>query len=377
MKKQLHLLFLLVPFFINAQNVGIGTAAPTSKLQIHHRSSIAPGLKLVDSATNMAGAIQFQNINFSRGMMLSGFSASNFNNGQYVDIRSDSTIGATFKGNGFTGIQNLDPSFPLDVNGTTNINGTLQLKGLNLFEFGNGVAGKEPNAGKVGYNAFGQNALTFVGGGTSVANRAFYFYGEGGTTFTGPVSVGGALRINGNAGIAGQVLTSNGTAAPAWENAAYSNNIRFSFNVTQMSGALGESLDSLNFNGTPANYNLNPAMVSVVPGNNARIVINKSGLYHFSGSIGMYNTNIIPSISIGPTATLSYWVNNKNFAIESAATNSLVGYVPDDDFVKIFQFSFDVYISAGQTIKFTRSLFVDVGGFHSTTGHVNGYLISE
>jgi hypothetical protein len=189
----------------------------------------------------------------------------------------------------------------------------------------------------------------------------------------GDINTTGKLRLNGNPGTAGQVLTSNGTADPTWESAAYSNNIRFSFNLTQMGAAAS---DSLNFNGTPPNYNLNPAMVSVVPGNNARIVINKSGLYHFSGSISMTTANISPEVSNGPTFSVGYWINNKSFSIESAPSIAIIGFVPDDDFTKTFQFSFDVYLTAGQTIKFTRFSF-SFGGVQSTSGHVNGYLIND
>jgi hypothetical protein len=112
-----------------SQNVGIGTLTPAAKLEVHHRSTAAIGLKLVDSSANTAGTLQFQNINFTRGIRAEGFSASNFNNGQYLDIRTDSVIGATFKGNGFTGIRNIDPSYPLDINGDINTTGTIRVNG--------------------------------------------------------------------------------------------------------------------------------------------------------------------------------------------------------------------------------------------------------
>ena len=65
--------------------------------------------------------------------------------------------------------------------------GTAQVLGTNLLELGGGVAGKETNAGKIGYNAFGQSGLTFTGAGTTISNRAVFFYAEGGTTTNGPI----------------------------------------------------------------------------------------------------------------------------------------------------------------------------------------------
>jgi hypothetical protein len=129
MKWTLIALLIFFPAVLFAQNVGIGTVSPSAKLQINHRSSLAPGLKLVDSATNIGGTIQFQNVNYTMGMRLSGFSSSNFNNGQYLDFRSDSITAMTIKGNGFVGIRDLNPSYPLDIQGDINTTGLLRLNG--------------------------------------------------------------------------------------------------------------------------------------------------------------------------------------------------------------------------------------------------------
>ncbi len=171
------------------------------------------------------------------------------------------------------------------------VNGSVKLEGLNLFEFGAGVAGKEVNAGKIGYNAFGQNALTFIGAGTSSANRAVYFYAEGGTTFSGPVDIGGPVKVNGNAGTAGQVLTSNGASDPTWQNAPFANTTRFAVkyyeNVAGGSGGGSFPLTIL--------YNLNPTDVSIAANS---FTINKTGLYHFDydlhiGALSTTNPSII------------------------------------------------------------------------------------
>lgn len=122
-------LILHFSFKLAAQNVGIGTTTPSAKLEVHHRSSSAFGLKLIDSSSNISGSLQFQNINYTTGIRLQGFAASNFNNGQYLDIRSDTAITATFKGNGFMGVRNLEPTYPLDVTGDINTTGALRVNG--------------------------------------------------------------------------------------------------------------------------------------------------------------------------------------------------------------------------------------------------------
>lgn len=49
-------------------------------------------------------------------------------------------------------------------------NNTLGIQGANVIEFGQGVAGKEGNAGKVGYGTFTTNTLDIIGAGTTTRN---------------------------------------------------------------------------------------------------------------------------------------------------------------------------------------------------------------
>lgn len=225
------------------------------------------------------------------------------------------------------------------------VNGSVKLEGLNLFEFGAGVGGKELNAGKIGYNAFGTNALAFVGAGTSTSNRAVYFFAEGGTTFTGPATIagntniGGQLQLNGNPGTAGQVIVSNGTSDPGWQNTAYGNNTRFatSFSSTVSTGAWSLSLTS--------QYNLNSGNITI--GTNS-ITINKTGLYHFESHLHY--------LSSSTTQPLFYlWMNG----IYGAGTNfyflreELVPYasVFSYNYRGNWNFALDVHITAPATIS--------------------------
>lgn len=133
MKRKIFLYGFFLTGIINtlpAQNVGIGTSTPFGRLQINHNSLIRPGLSLVDSGTQSSGSLEFRNMNNTSRIMQRGFAQNNFNNGQYLDIFSDSATIATFRGNGNLGIRNLNPAYPLDVAGDINTTGSLRVNGV-------------------------------------------------------------------------------------------------------------------------------------------------------------------------------------------------------------------------------------------------------
>ena len=231
------------------------------------------------------------------------------------------------------------------------VNGEVRIQGTNIFEFGAGVAGKEVNAGKVGYNAFGQNGLVFIGGGTNATNRAVYFFAEGGAIFNGEVNIGGALQLNGNSGTSGQVLTSNGASLPVWEDAAYSNNTRFAVNLS--STVEGSGFMSI----ISTIYNLNTTNITI-SGNT--ITINKTGLYRINGVID----SEVGYISITPA-----WVPEISAALVlTGATSRTIRLCYYDHFQRRSSvgnpvyyysnhFSIDMYIPAGTDIDISKDFF--------------------
>ena len=94
--------------------------------------------------------------------------------------------------NGQIGI-NTTPTY-----GTLDVNGTVGIRGSNTLEFGAGVSGKEPSAGKIGYGTFDAGILDIVGGGTTGTNRQVKIYSEGGLTINGPVYGSSDINASGN-----------------------------------------------------------------------------------------------------------------------------------------------------------------------------------
>lgn len=167
-------------------NVGIGDITPDARLKVSSSSQNAMNV-------NGAGAGIF-----GGGMYIGLYEADVYRGylGSWSGAASDVDFGTG--GSNTTGKVNLTiqavPKFSIAADGTA------QVLGSNLFEMGAGLAGKEVNAGKIGYNGFGRNALTFVGAGTNNTNRAFYFYGEGGSGFGGNIFLenptSGARRVD-------------------------------------------------------------------------------------------------------------------------------------------------------------------------------------
>ncbi len=161
-------------------NVGIGDITPTSRLNV--TSTTASNIANFDGRTGMYIGL-YENATY-RGYL-----------GSFSGATTDVDFGTG--GSNTTGKLNFtiqaSPKFSIATDGTS------QVLGSNIFEIGAGVVGKETNAGKMGYNAFGKTALTIIGAGTTTSNRTMYFYAEGGTTTNGPIYIekasGGAPTI--------------------------------------------------------------------------------------------------------------------------------------------------------------------------------------
>ncbi len=374
--KPLFILFcLLIINTANAQNVGIGTQTPQGKLEV--KNALRSSLRI--SSTDFSDTTELLLSNRNSSNSGTDFSIKSIREeGLYVSSLSDlpgNNVAnlLVIRPGGNVGVGTI-PLYKFHVNGNSRFNGLFQMDGLNLFEFGAGVSGKELNAGKIGYNAFGQNALTFVGAGTNAANRAIYFFAEGGTTVNGPLGFSGPLRVNGNPGTSGQVLTSNGTNLPEWQSASFANNTRFSVSLDESTGLLaGNAVIAT------THYNLNPADVGITNGANT-FTINKTGLYHFDFvfhgevSYSPAPTGSYPRAAINLNVTgIANPVRLVAFRVMNPTSDAKLGWGFNE------AVSMNIHISAPATlsISYSYTSASPGGAFPALAGTLTGNLISE
>ncbi len=373
MKKQFYFfILLLIPCFMYGQNVGIGTTTPSEKLEV--KNSLRSTLKI--SAGALADTTQLIFSNSGSPAVYTDFSIKSIRE-EGLFFSSSSDFGPNNAANSLVILPNGNVGTGIAVpTAKLHINGGVKVQGLNLIELGAGVAGKEVNAGKIGYNAFGTNALAFVGAGTNATNRAVYFFAEGGTTFSGPAlitgntNIGGQLQLNGNPGTPGQILTSSGSADPVWTNAAFSNTTRFAASIPRT------------FEPNPllysVIYNLNTADVTI---SGSTITINRSGLYHFEG--------VFEAEAVFGTQAPAYLSLNSSFSADGHAYDITNNAAMDYDntgasnwtYRKTLRFANDVYISAPANVSVGGSMNFNAGGAvllsRARTITISGYLISE
>jgi len=182
MKKLILLICCLIPFSkLYTQNIGIGTTNPQDRLEVSGNIRTS-GLRIISNGSiDLGFGIDGKEPNAGR----IGYGLFTANT---VDI-----VG------GGTAFNNRSIKFWAD--GGSTFTGRLLIEGsggLTGLYLGQGVIGKEVNAGRIGYAITTANAIDFYGAGSGNTNRSIKFWAEGGSTFTGAVRLNGA---SGNYGI--------------------------------------------------------------------------------------------------------------------------------------------------------------------------------
>lgn len=205
--------------------------------------------------------------------------------------------------------------------------------------------------------------------------------------------------MNNNAGTNGQFLMSKGNAEePVWTNAAYTGGGRFvlfynnnsnlvgrqGFTTTFASATQDDSLDITNATVTGSDFTLQSTGLT---GNH--ILINRSGLYHFEGTIRLFAT-IDADVTMFPRGYIKFKANQitPNLDYEFYLREAMMDRVPGNSVgsASTFHnlapnFSTDIYLLQGTTVTFLTGLsnlkypLIALGV--STGGYISGHFISE
>lgn len=304
-----------------AQNVGIGTNAPASKLQINHKATASsPTIRLFDSTAGTGSSILFakesQSNSFSVVSTIGTIAASNT-----LDFRTTFNSGILLKGDGKVGISNItNPVATLHVGGGVKINDTLNV--------------------------------------------------------TGDINITGKLKVNNNAGTAGQVLISQGSGnSPEWAASSFPANERAWITTNNMSITTAPFQATLDLDNVQ--YNTSSASIDFTSNT---ITINKSGLYRFQGMVFATGNSIITNSGSYARCSIRLQDDNITFLVGDELLYENAGNLVN----RGIPFSADKYITAGSVISLVFSFgniasasSVGILGTSTSNTYLSFYLISE
>jgi hypothetical protein len=376
MKRQLCLLGLLFsPCLIQAQNVGIGTTAPTEKLEV--KNPLRSTLKI--SAGNLADTTQLILSNSGSSGFYTDFSIKSVREeGLFFSSRSDfptynSANSLVIRPQGNVGIGTNLPAYRLQVHENIAANGYMNITNTTTGSSGTdglliGLTGNSATLTNLenGSLQLGTGNLTRVmidaTGNVGIGNSFPAFKLD----VSGDMNITGLLRLNSTPGGAGQVLTSNGLADPTWANASFGNNIRFAVSFTG-------DLSALPIVSTYTTiYNLSPPDISI--GVNS-ITINKSGLYHVEG----YSTFTAGSATAPTLLFVIFSMIYDGIIISYADSEPLFSTTPGCcTYKRTFHFSQDIYLTAPAVISPDAAIASNITMVPRLfSGKITAYLINE
>lgn len=277
MKKEVLLfIFLLhISYASVAQNIGIGTAAPASKLHVKGTGS---GTQIV-LEENAGSILRISNEPSGTGPYI-GTTTNH-----PLSLVTNNSAKLTISTAGNIGIGQSSPTSPLHFSNT--LGSKLALWGTNPNHYGIGIQAFQMQF----YTPANTDDFVFGFGNSSSLTETMRIKGNGNvgigtnnpqTTLdvNGDINIENRLLLSNSAGSTGQVLVSNGAAAPSWQNIAYSSNDRFYYtskaDLFSNSGAFNDTIlyDTYYSNSAALSYNTSGVFS-----------VNKSGLYNIESSL--------------------------------------------------------------------------------------------
>lgn len=276
MKKAILFLLVIIAYVnVLAQNVGIGTTTPVSKLHVKGTGS---GTQIV-LEENAGSILRISNEPSGTGPYI----GTTTNNPLSLVTNNSAKLSISTSGN--IGIGQPSPTSPLHFSNT--LGNKIALWGTNPNHYGIGIQAFQMQF----YTPANTDDFVFGNGNSSSLIETMRIKGNGnvgiGTNnpqttldINGDVNIENKLLLNNSAGNDGQVLVSNGNAvAPQWKDVAYSNNDRFYYTVK-----LNQFVSAGIFNDTIQydTYYANSSAISYSP--TGIFTVNKTGLYNINAS---------------------------------------------------------------------------------------------
>ncbi len=227
-------------------------------------------------------------------------------------------------------------------------------------------------------------------------------------TVPGNINTTGKIQINGNSGTTGQVLTSNGNAAPSWQNIVTStggkffitptNNTRTTNSFTGRGGWIVDGAtnptsqeDSLDYGNI--SHEIGTDFTISNPGlKNNFITVARTGTYHFEGALRYFATSAISVIML-PRATLYFKASQTTFPdlnlllledpMDKTGGSEVSSSTNQYNYTGKFQFN--IHLEAGTKFTFITGFNLlrfpgaaDLIGLGvSSGGYISGQFISE
>ncbi|MEZ4434302.1 MAG: hypothetical protein R3F65_18000 [bacterium] len=233
-------------------------------------------------------------------------------------LRGGATVGARLDVNGPATTDGLRVDGVAEVYGNLGATGTLTVDGTvraagKLLDLGAAVAGRQVDAGKIGYGTFEADTLGIVGAGATQPTRKVTIWSEGGLSVRGPadvtgaltagsvasdgaLSAGGALAVEGDATVRGSLNTVGGALVQGRMAIGQSDYVGY--------GGVTADANDLVVNGQfAAGGTGGAAMYSLAIGTSAQA--NREGWLFVGNRIGVNNTNPQRRLDVDGTARVT------------------------------------------------------------------------